>query len=115
MKVREILNHLDGNVIVGEDLLDEEITSAASADMMSDVLAFSKDHSVLLSGLCNAQVIRTCEMLDIHCIIMVRGKIPTEEMQTLAKNKGIALITTDKMMFTASGILYEAGLRGGAI
>ena len=73
MTVKDVRDVLGARVLAGEEFLDREVKSACGSDMMSDVLAFSKDHSVLLTGLCNPQVIRTAEMLDIVCIIFVRG------------------------------------------
>ena len=67
-------------------VLDREVRSACGSDMMSDVLAFSKDHSVLLTGLCNPQVIRTAEMLDIVCLIFVRGKKPDQTILDMANS-----------------------------
>ena len=83
--------------------------------MMSDVLAFSKDHSVLLTGLCNPQVIRTAEMLEIVCIVFVRGKKPDEAMLSMAEERGLIILSTGHRMFSACGMLYAAGLPGGAI
>ena len=57
MTVRDAKDILGARVLAGEDLLDQEVRSACGSDMMSDVLAFSKDHSILLTGLCNPQVI----------------------------------------------------------
>ena len=62
MTVKDVKDVLKARVLTGEDLLDQEVRSACGSDMMSDVLAFSKDHSVLLTGLCNPQVIRTAEI-----------------------------------------------------
>ena len=76
MTARDVQKILGARVLTGEEFLDREITSACASDMMSDVLAFSKDHSVLITGLCNPQVIRTAEMLDIVCVIFVRRKKP---------------------------------------
>lgn len=57
MTARDVQKILGARVLVGEEFLDREITSACASDMMSDVLAFSKGHSVLITGLCNPQVI----------------------------------------------------------
>jgi predicted transcriptional regulator len=108
--IKEILG---AQYVVGEEWKDREVHTACGSDMMSDVLAFMKDQSVLLTGLCNLQVIRTCEMMDIICIVFVRGKLPDEAMIAIAKEKEIAILTTGHRMFTACGILYENGLRGG--
>ena len=111
MKVQNIVNILKAEILAEGDL-QEEVKTACGSDMMSDVLAFVKDQSVLLTGLVNPQVVRTAEMMDMHCIIFVRGKTPAEEVLTLAREKGIAVISTQRGMFTASGLLYGAGLRG---
>lgn len=115
MTVADIRSILNARVLVGEDRMDQEVKSACGADMMSDVLAFSKDHTLLLTGLCNPQVIRTAEMLDIVCIIFVRGKKPDEKTMELAKKSGMVIMETGHRMFSACGMLYAAGLRGGAV
>ena len=114
MTVNTIKELLDARVLAGEDLLDTEVYRACGSDMMSDVLAYCGKCSVLITGLCNPQVVRTAEMLDICCIIFVRGKLPDENMLALARGKSIAVLATGHYMFTTCGILYENGLRGGA-
>ena len=79
MTLREIKELLDAEVLVGYDQLDKEVKTAFGADLMSDVLAFAKAGSLLLTGLTNPQVIRTSDVLDIAAIIMVRGKRPSPE------------------------------------
>lgn len=112
MTIRDIVTILDAQVVCGENL-DIEVHNACGSDMMSDVLAFVKEQSVLLSGLVNTQVVRTAEMMDMLCIVFVRGKTPNEEMIALAKERGIVLLTTPIRMFTACGLLYQNGLTGG--
>jgi len=113
MTIENIREVLGAKMIVGEDWKDREVHTACGADMMSDVLAFMKDQSVLLTGLCNMQVIRTAEMMDIVCIVFVRGKMPEDTMITMAREKEIALLSSGHRMFSACGLLYEKGLRGG--
>ncbi len=114
MKAKDILRVLDAEILVGEDHLEDEVRGACSSDMMSDVLAFSKDHSALLTGLCNPQVIRTVEMMDIVCVIFVRGKMPNDRVLDMARERNLIVMTTKQTMFVASGILYKEGLGGGA-
>ena len=115
MTIHNIKEALSGEYICGEEYKDREVHTACGSDMMSDVLAFVKDQSVLLTGLCNPQVIRTAEMMDIICIVFVRGKYPDENMIKLAKDKEVVLIATNLRMFTACGILYANGLHGGEV
>ena len=115
MKIKEVVTLLNAEILCGEDRLDTEIHTACGSDMMSDVLAFSKDHGVLLTGLVNPQVVRTAEMLDIVCIIFIRGKKADEKLLEMARERDLVVLETGHRMFTACGLLYEAGLRGGAI
>ena len=52
-------------------------------------------------------------MMDMHCIIFVRGKRPDETVLSLARQKDISILATPYRMFTACGLLYEKGLEGG--
>ena len=113
MKIGTIRDLLGAQVICCEDGLSRHVYSACGSDMMSDVLAFVKDQSVLLTGLVNPQVIRTAEMMDMVCIVFVRGKEPSPDMIALAEERGIVLMTTPLRMFTACGLLYAGGLSGG--
>jgi len=113
MKVSEAIALLEGQFFAGEQKGDREIESACGADLMSDVMAFVKDRVLLLTGLVNPQVIRTAELLDIHAIIFVRGKVPGREMIEMADEADIILGGTKLPMFLSCGKLYEAGLRTG--
>lgn len=115
MKITTVKELLDARIVWGEELLEKHVYSACGSDMMSDVLAFVKDQAVLLTGLVNSQVIRTAEMMDMICIVLVRSKLPTPEMMELAKESGIAILTTKKRMYDACGILYTNGLVGNKL
>ena len=52
MTAKQVQEVLGARVLVGSEYLDQEVKTACGSDLMSDVLAFSKDHSVLLTGLC---------------------------------------------------------------
>lgn len=113
MTVNDIKNLLDAEVLCGSKYINNEVHTACGSDMMSDVLAYVKDQSVLLTGLCNPQAVRTAEMMDIVCIVFVRGKVPDQAMIDLAKEREIVILSTRTRMFEACGILYANGLRGG--
>jgi predicted transcriptional regulator len=113
MKIQAIVDLLDAKVLCGGDKLDRVVNSACGCDMMSDVLAFVKEQAVLITGLCNPQVIRTAIMMDMRCIVFVRGKMPPEEVISLADESGLVVLASNERMYTACGKLYDAGLRGG--
>ena len=110
MKISELRDFLEADVLCGEELLDSDVYSACCSDMMSDVLAYVKDQGVLLTGLINSQVIRTASMMDMICIVFVRDKIPTQEMIDLARECDIVLMRSSLRAYEASGRLYLNGL-----
>ena len=114
MKIKDIQELLSAEIICNEEGLDREIHTACGSDMMSDVLAFVKEQAVLLTGLVNPQVVRTAEMMDMHCIVFVRGKRPTLDMIEMAEDRDMVMLCTELEMFTSCGRLYEKGLRGGS-
>ena len=94
-------------------MMDKVINSACGSDLMSDVLAFVKDQTLLLTGLTNPHVIRTAELLDVSAIVFVRGKVPTQDIIDMAIERSIVLLSTYNALFEACGKLYSAGLPGG--
>jgi predicted transcriptional regulator len=112
MKLRDVSRILDAEVISGKDSLDTEVEMACGADLMSDVLAFIKHGSLLITGLTNPQVVRTAEMVDVKAICFVRDKTPGPDTIRLAQSKGIPLLITQLPMFEACGRLYNNGLPG---
>lgn len=112
MLLREIVSVINGAILTQKVGLDLTIPFAAASDLMSDVLAFAKPHSILLTGLANSHVIHTAEMVDIAAIVFVRGKLPSSEVITLAEEKGIPLMTSPFTMYELCGRLYQAGLIG---
>jgi len=112
VRLQEVREILDADIIVGKDQMDMEVTAAFGADLMSDVLAFAKPGSLLLTGLTNPQIIRTSDVLDIAAIILVRGKRPLPETVQLAEELRIPLLTTQYILFEAVGRLYSKGIVG---
>lgn len=112
MTLNEVVKILNADILVGQDQLEMEVKTAFGADLMSDVLAFAKSGSLLLTGLTNPQVIRTADILDIAAIIMVRGKKPAPETIRLAEELGIPILSTKFILFETAGRLYEKGFRG---
>ena len=113
MTVGDMARILDAEVLSGRELLDTPVRTACGSDMMSDVLAFAKAGSALLTGLVNPQVVRTAQMMDMRCVVFVRGKQPDAGIIRLAGQLAVPLLATGCPMFVACGRLYAAGLGRG--
>ena len=112
MKLVEIQALLAAEVVAGENWMNKEASSVCGADLMIDVLAFTKERTLLLTGLNNLQVIRTAEMSDLVGIVFVRGKRPNCDLIRLAEEKGIPLLVCKHPLYEACGMLYRKGLPG---
>lgn len=110
MKLSEIIKVIEATVYVQHGCTDKEIKGGCGADLMSDVLASVQPDAILLTGLCNPQVVRTALMADVRAVVFVRGKIPSREMIELAEAEKIPLMTSPYGMFELCGRLYQAGL-----
>lgn len=111
MYLKEVRDILQAEVLCGEDMLDAEVWSACGSDFMSDVLAYVKNQALLLTGLVNLQVVRTADMLDMKCIVFVRGKQPDQAILDLAQDRQLVVMATKERMYNACGLLYLNGLR----
>ena len=113
MTLSEVMKILDAQVLVGNNQLNTiEIKTAFAADLLSDVLAFAKAGSLLLTGLTNPQVIRTASILDIAAIVFVRGKTAADETLRLAEELDIPILSTKYILFETSGRLHSQGITG---
>ena len=111
MQLTEIIKVVEGKVLNPTTNLNTDITGGCGADLMSDVLAsILQPDALLLSGLCNPQVVRTAQMAEARAIVLVRGKVPPPETIELASQEGIPLISSPFGMFELCGRLYRAGL-----
>ncbi len=113
MKLREAITLLDAAVYCSrDDLLEAEILTARASDLMSEVLAEDAAPDILLTGLCNAQVIRTASVFGIKAIIFVRGIVPGKKLIDLAIDEDVVMLTTAHSLFISSGILFAGGVHG---
>jgi anti-sigma regulatory factor (Ser/Thr protein kinase) len=112
MKLGDIRQMLEAEVICGEEHLDAEIELAGASDLMSDVLAFGKPGLLLITGLSNAQSVRTASIIGAKAIVYVRGKKPDKEGTDLAIQMGIPVLSTKFLMYRTCGLLFSSGLSG---
>ena len=110
MTVNEIASILEAKFLCCEEEGERQVQSVFASDMMSDVLAFVTEDTLLLTGLINSQSVRTAEMLDLPALVFVRGKIPHQDAVARAKQIGLPTLLTTCSLFEACGRLYTAGM-----
>jgi len=106
--VKEILN---AEVVVGHDRLDTEVTGGAASDLMSDILRNTKEGALLLTGLNSVQVIHTSVIAGMAGVVFVRGKRPNDDVMAIAREHNLPILTTEFNMYSSCGRLYSKGLK----
>ncbi len=110
MNIQQLIDISNGKLLTPNVDLTRDIKGGCGADLMSDVLASIQPEAVLLTGLCNPQVVRTAMMADVAAIVIVRGKTPPLETIKLANVENVPLISTPFGMFELCGRLFQSGL-----
>jgi len=112
MKLSEIVDVLDANVLIGKNHLEKDIARCGASDLMSDILAALSEDCLLLTGLATVQVIRTAMVAGVGAVVFVRGKKPPPEVIAMAEAQGLPLISSPYSMFVSCGKLHACNLKG---
>ncbi|MDO5664904.1 MAG: transcriptional regulator [Bacteroidia bacterium] len=110
MELSKVNQLIEGSIVHKSDV-PPQLEFAFSSDLMSDVLRFHMEKTILITGLSTVQTLRTAEMSNIECIIFARDKKVTNDMIDLAIENNISLITTPLTLFEVSGRLYSNGIK----
>jgi predicted transcriptional regulator len=112
MYLKEVVKLLDAKVLTKDSDPELELNSAFSSDMMSHVLAYSNDKSILITALYNPQVLRTADLMGISCVIFIGRNEPAPALIKLAESLDITIIQSPYSMYVTCGILFSNGLKG---
>ncbi len=96
-----IKDALEASVIEGEDKLDAAVDQVYASDLMSDVLAFGRPNSILLTGLATQQAVISAHMAEFKGVIFIRGKRPKDGSEEFARDNDLVLLSTELDMYDA--------------
>jgi serine/threonine-protein kinase RsbT len=111
VRLRALVSLLGCEVVCGEDALDRDVSACFAADLMSDALAFSSAHTLLITGLATVQSVHTANVTECAGLLLVSRKKPTQDALQLGLVKDIPILSTPRSMFEVCGMLYEHGMR----
>ncbi len=112
MRLADVGEALEAEVLVGGGQLGIEVPAVGASDLVSDLLFFGHPGMVLLTGLTKSSVVRAAQLADIAAIVFVRGKRPDPDAVELAEEIGLPLLLTSHSMYDSCGRLYTRGLPG---
>ena len=111
MTLADAMHALQADAMVPAPDPTVEATGCFAADLMSDVLAFAREGSLLLTGLTTDQTVRTAAIKHLIAVVVVEGKDIGSEMCEAAREEGIPVYRTPLSKYEACGLLMGAGLR----
>ena len=110
MMLKNLVETIQGSLINSRDL-QQEITQAYCADILSDVMAFAGRGYVWITIQTHVNIIAVARLKKLGAIILAGSNQPQPDTVLRSREKGVTLITTNLSAFEVAGLLYQAGLR----
>lgn len=107
MKVKEIIEKLELSTLTGQENLDAEVTGGYTSDLLSDVIANSKEGNLWITLQIHQNIVAVAKLKDLAGIIIVNNRKPDEDTLKKAKEENVPILGSGDMSFTVSGKLYE--------
>jgi serine kinase of HPr protein (carbohydrate metabolism regulator) len=92
--------------------LDAEVTGGYASDLLSDVMAHSREGNVWITLQVHQNVVAVACMKDLAGIILVSGREPQEETLETAEAENIPVMVSKLPAFELVGRVYNLGIRG---
>ncbi|MCP2520221.1 DRTGG domain-containing protein [Candidatus Aminicenantes bacterium AC-335-B20] len=112
MKLKEIVEKLNLTIIAGKEKLENEVTGGYASDLLSDVIANSKEGNLWLTLQTHQNIIAVATLKELAGIVIVNNREPDEETVRKAEQEKIPLLGSKLTAFELAGKLYELGIKG---
>ena len=111
IKIQDIVNELDLDVLTGTDL-KRSISGGYASDLLSCVIAGAQPDNVWVTLQAHPNVIAVASLANLAAVIITEGVTPDEQTVQKAREQEICLLTTPKTTFTVVGELSALGIGG---
>ena len=112
MKLTELVAKLNLSVRSAKDSLQREVTGGYASDLLSDVLAHSKEGNLWITLQIHQNIVAVASMKDLAGIILVNGREPEQETLEKAEVENVPIMVTEMPTFELVGRLYSLGVTG---
>lgn len=112
MRLNELIDKLDLSVRTGKSNLDREVTGGYASDLLSDVLAHSREGNLWITLQLHQNIVAVASMKDLAGIVLVNGREPEQETVEKAEKEGVVIMVSEMPTFELVGKLYELGVAG---
>ncbi len=114
MHLDDIVRALDLRVVSGEERLAAEVRGGYVGDLLSDVMANSKEGDLWITRQIHQNIIAVASLKDHAGIILIQGCQPAADTLDKARKEGVPIMVTDMPGFEVIGRVYNmiAGKKG---
>lgn len=107
MDLDEIVRHFNLKVFSGFDKLNTQVSDGYTGDLLSDVMANSKEGDLWMTRQVHQNIIAVASLKDHAGIILVHGADPAKDTLEKALKENIPVMGTDLPGFEMAGKLYN--------
>ena len=112
MKLTELIEKLNLDVRTAKANLDREVTSGYASDLLSDVIANSREGDIWVTLQVHHNIAAVASMNNLAGVILVNGREPEAETVEKAEKENIVIMVTEMPAFEIVGRLYDLGVTG---
>ena len=110
MTLKDIVDELQLEVKSGAGKLDKEITGGYTSDLLSDVLAHSREGNIWITLQVHMNIVAVAVTRDLSGIVLINGKTPEEDTLRKAEDEQIPILVSTMSAFEVVGRLYAMGI-----
>jgi predicted transcriptional regulator len=112
MNLKEMVEKLGLEVKSGAGQMDREVRGGYASDLMSDVMANSRQGDVWVTLQIHQNIVAVASLRELAAIIIVQGRQPEKETVEKAEREGIPILGSPLHTFELVGRLYQMGISG---
>ncbi len=112
IRLSDIIKKFKLEVVCGQEYLDREIKGGYVSDLLSDVIANSRDGDIWITLQRHPNIIAVAVLNELAGIIIINGHEPDEETIRKAVAEKLPVIICDLPAYELAGKLYELGIPG---
>jgi hypothetical protein len=112
MKLTELIRELALTVRSADKGLDREVKGGYASDLLSDVMANSKEGDIWVTIQGHPNVVAVATLRDLAGIILANGRQPDAETVQRAEEEGVPILCTPLPTYEIVGRLYRLGIHG---
>ncbi|MEE0944931.1 MAG: DRTGG domain-containing protein [Clostridia bacterium] len=110
MKVKDIIESLNLNVLAGAAGVDGEVSGCYIGDLLSLAMSSLKENNVWITIQTNVNIVAVSVLAEGACVILCDGQEPDDTAKTRADTEGMPILSTEKSAYELAAALSRLGI-----